>query len=644
MVILVASALAGTAAPPNIILITLDTTRADRMGFLGSARGLTPNLDVLARQSVVFTHAYAQAPMTTISHASILTGTYPQFHHVLDFAYSLEKELPYAPAILHDHGYRTGAFLGSLALDASVGAPGFDRGFDTYDAPFHAQDVWHDLRLSTMRRGSEVVGHDLNWLNQHPKGPFFLWVHLFDAHDPYDPPEPYRTRFAPELYDGGVAYEDSVVGTLLKALQTRGLYDRALIAVMADHGESLGAHGEDTHGVFLYDETIHVPLLIKLPAEAGAGKRIKNRVELLDVMPTILQAAKIDVPARVQRESLLELIQGESRAVDTWRDRPAYAQSDYPHIGYGWSALQSLRAGKYLYIQAPRRELYDEEADPRAEHNLATEMTAVSETIGDRLAEFRRKTSSNPESPAVVEDPTAQEKLIALGYIAGNDFSKARTVSQGADPKDNIKVVGEVHQAGVLMKAKHFDAALALLQQAIARNAGIPTLYFELGDCYRTLQQYDKAVLAFRQAVKLAPNATITRIELGLALEGKRDFAAAIPEFEKVVAAMPQSQEWRLELASAYSHTGRVPLAVQQYKKVLKVNPDNFYANLFLGRSLLLLGDATEAVPRLKKAVALHPEKPSPRRFLADAYAELGNKTDAERERAEALRVEAGAQ
>jgi len=610
------------------------------MGFLGSTQGLTPNLDALAHHSVVFTHAYAQAPMTTISHATILTGTYPQFHHVLDFAYSLAKDLPYAPAILHAGGYETAAFLGSLALDPAVGAPGFDRGFDTYDAPFHAEDVWHDRSPHTERRGSEVVAHALAWLNQHPKGPFFLWLHLFDAHDPYDPPEPYKTRYVSDPYDGGIAYEDAVVGTLLQQLKARGLYDETMIAVMADHGESLGAHGEETHGIFLYDETIHVPLVIKLPDEAAAGKRIESRVELVDVMPTMLQAAKVDVPAGVQGESLLELIQaGDGGASAAWRDRLAYAQSDYPHIGYGWSALQSLRTGKYLYVQTPRRELYDEAADPKSEHNLATEMAAVADTAGYRLQDFQRKTSSQRQSPRVMENPAAQEKLIALGYIAGNDFSKTGALGQGADPKDNIRVVQDVHEAGILMKAKRFDAALSMLQQAIATNPGIPTLYFELGDCYRALHQYDKAVPALRQTVELAPNSMVARIELGLALEQMRDFAAAIPEFEKVVAAMPQSQEWRLELASAYSHAGRLPQAIEQYQQVLKINPDNFFANLLLGRSLLLAGDATAAVPKLKRAAALHPEKPSPHRLLADAYVELGQKTDAERERAEALRL-----
>ncbi len=315
-----ASALAAPVPPPpNVILITVDTTRADRMGFLGSKLGLTPNLDTLARDSAVFTRAFSQVPITGPSHASILTGTYPQFHRVNDFQSPLAPELPYASEILRSHGYHTAAFVGSMVLDPQAGfARGFERGFDTYDAGFHRAQPGEDRYHSSERRGAEVVAHALAWLNQHPQGPFFMWVHLYDAHDPYDPPEPYKSKYASAPYDGEIAYADSAVGTLLSQLRERGLYDDAVIAVMADHGEALGEHGEDTHGIFLYDETIHVPLLIKLPGSAekrpdsaekhAAGKRIESRVELVDVLPTILQAVGISVPKEVQGESLLAMM------------------------------------------------------------------------------------------------------------------------------------------------------------------------------------------------------------------------------------------------------------------------------------------------------------------------------------------------
>ncbi len=294
---------------PNIILITLDTTRADRMGFLGSKKGLTPNLDEVAKSGVAFTHAYSHVPLTTASHTTILTGTYPQFNHVNDFGIPLSDKLPYLPDLLHKAGYHTGAFVGSLILDPLDGtAPGFDRGFDIYDADFHLRRHGMDRYKSVERRAGVVVDHALSWLSQVPNGPFFLWVHVYDAHDPYDPPSPYKEKYAADPYDGEIAYVDSCMGKLFAELKKHGLYDETMIAVMADHGESLGAHGENTHGVFLYDETLHVPLLIKLPLNRVAGKQVDTRVSLVDVAPTLLDEAGIAVPKEMQGESLAQII------------------------------------------------------------------------------------------------------------------------------------------------------------------------------------------------------------------------------------------------------------------------------------------------------------------------------------------------
>src|SRR5271163_4466998 len=267
----------GSAKPPNIVLITLDTTRADRMGFLGSTRGLTPNLDVLAKQSVVFTRAYAQVPLTTPSHAALLTGTYPQFSHVEDLGSPLAKDVPYLPDLLHQHGYHTAAFVGAQILDPRSTAPGFQRGFDVYDADFHQRKSGEDRYKSIERRAEDVANRALGWLSHHQQGPFFIWLHFYDPHDPYDPPEPFKTHFASAPYDGEIAYTDSVVGSFVEVLQKHGLYENTVIAVAADHGEAFGEHGEERHGMFLYDETIHVPLLLKLPGEKFAGQRVEAR-------------------------------------------------------------------------------------------------------------------------------------------------------------------------------------------------------------------------------------------------------------------------------------------------------------------------------------------------------------------------------
>src|ERR1700693_1981959 len=445
-----ASMLAAVAAPPNVILITLDTVRADRMGFLGSTLGLTPNLDALARHSVVFTHAYSQAPFTAPSHATILTGTYPQFHQVEDFQVPLAKDLPYAPAILKAHGYHTAAFVGAIVRDPTQGlAIGLDRGFDTYDAGFHLALPGEDHYSSTDRRGGVVVAHALAWLIKRPPGPFFIWVHLYDPHFPYEPLEPFKSRYKSAPYDGEIAYSDSALGKLLNYLRAHGLFENSVIAVMSDHGESLGDHGEEFHGFFLYDATIHVPLLVKLPGDRFAGKRIENQVGLVDVLPTILELIGIAVPLEVQGESLLGMMtkpkptpaaSGEAAPASS-PSRPQYSETEYGVRAYGWSGVRSLRIDKYLFIEAPRRELYDLASDPKAEHDVSATSKAVADTLQSQLDAFRRKTTNAGEAASSIIDPEAQEKLAALGYTAASTESAATAaMGMGADPKDKIEV------------------------------------------------------------------------------------------------------------------------------------------------------------------------------------------------------------
>ncbi len=651
--LLVVSGFALPLAPSqrNIILITVDTTRADRMGFLGSKLGLTPNLDGLARDSVVFTRAYSQVPLTAPSHATILTGTYPQFHHVNDFQVPLAADIPFAPAILRAQGYHTAAFVGSMVLDPHAGfARGFDRGFDTYDAGFRQANPGEDRYQTTERRGGDVVAHALAWLDKNPDGPFFIWVHLYDAHDPYDPPEPYKTKYASALYDGEIAYADSVVGKLLTQLRDRKLYDAATIALMADHGEALGEHGEDTHGFFLYDETIHVPLVIKLPGGSAAGKRIENRVRLVDVMPTILQTVGVAIPKEVQGESLLRMMKPE--AVDAVSaddgaasespstDRTAYAETDYPQVTYGWSPLRALRAGKYLYVKAPKQELYDQSVDPNAWHNLSTSAAAVTGTLEAQLTVFRKLTSSSTDAPKSTVDPEAQAKLAALGYVA-TDNSAARSSSKdaGADPKDKIEIANMVHRTYLLVDAQRYQEAIPLLEQLIAKEPETPLAYAQLGQSFFALKAYGKAIPVLRKAAAMRPEMTTPHYQLGVSLLETGDIAAAVPELEIVSAKIPHWEQPHLFLEMAYAQTGRMAESIKECEKVLEVDPDNYGTNLLLGRVLTLTGKPSAALSRLKKAAALDPTKPEPHTFMSEAYDKLGQKISATRERAAAKRL-----
>jgi arylsulfatase A-like enzyme/Flp pilus assembly protein TadD len=623
--------------PPNVILITLDTTRADRMGFLGSKRGLTPNLDVMARQGIVFTRAYSHVPLTTASHATILTGTYPQFNHVNDFGVPLSPKLPYLSELFHQHGYQTGAFVGSLILDPLDGtAPGFDRGFEIYDAGFHLRRPGADRYQTVERRGGVVVDHALAWLSLVPNKPFFLWVHLYDAHDPYDPPAPYKERYASQPYDGEIAYVDACVGKLLEALRKHALYDETLIAVMADHGESLGAHGENTHGVFLYDETLHVPLLIKLPLNRSAGRRIETRAGLVDVAPTILSVAGVSPPAEMQGQSLLPSLKAETvtSAVGAPEDRPAYAETDYPHRAFGWSALRALRTGKYLYIQTPDRELYNQSTDPEESHNLASSSQAVTDTLAAELADFRKKTSRAAVDLAK-PDPEQMQKLQALGYV-GSDANPSQDAQKltGIDPKARIEISNLLHDAMLDVEDSRYEAAIPLLQRTLETQPDMPVANMQYGIAQARLGHFDKALKPLQKAIATQPDNGMGHYQLGLALFETGDWKAAAPEFEAAVARAPRWADAHFSLAAVYARINRVPDAMTELDSTLSLSPDHYRANLLRGRILSLQGNPLGALNNLERATQVQPDSREAHLFLADAYAQLGREADAEREHA----------
>ena len=644
-------ATAGDSTHPNIILITLDTTRADRMGFLGSKRGLTPNLDAMARQGVAFTRAYAHVPITTASHTTILTGTYPQFNRVDDFGIPLSPRLPYLPDLLRAQGYHTGAFVGSLILDPLDGtAPGFDRGFEVYDAGFHLRRHGMDRYKSVERRAGDVVNHALAWLSQLPNGPFFLWVHLYDAHDPYDPPPPFKERFASQPYDGEIAYADSAVGKLVDEIRKHGLYDETLIAVMADHGESLGAHGENTHGIFLYDETLHVPLLFKLPASHSAGKKIDTRARLVDVAPTILQEAGLSIPKEMQGESLLPLMSKAAKAATASggvaanvlggapadEERPAYAETDYPHRAFGWSSLRALRTGKYLYIRAPDRELYNQAADPDAAHNLASGSKAVADTIAAQLDAFRSRTSQTLVELAK-PDAEQMQKLQALGYVS-SDAGPARDDEKlgGTDPKKKIDVSNLLHDAMFYVEDARYQEAVPLLKRVLAEEPEMPVANMQYGMAQARLKNYAEALPPLEKASKLLPDNGMGRYELGLALFETGDWKGAAPQFEAAVAKAPKWADAQFSLAAVYARIDRVPEAMEHLDTCLGLSPDHYRANLLRGRLLYLLGKPAEAVPNLQKAAAVEPNSKEAHSFLADAYGQLGQTAEEQVERTKA--------
>ncbi len=627
--------LTSAANQPSIILITLDTIRADRMGFLGSKRGLTPQIDALAQQSVVFERTYSQAPLTPVSHATILSGTYPRFHGVRDFGSRLPASAPYLPDLLRPRGYRTAAFVSSIILDPQNGfAPGFERGFDAYGAGFHRGKRGESRLGSIQRRGEETVARALEWLKKNREGPVFLWIHIWDAHDPYDPPSPFKERYANAPYDGCVAYVDATAGKLLAGLRTAGIYDDALVAVMGDHGESLGDHGENTHGVFLYDATIRVPLLIKFPKARFAGQRVAARTSLVDVAPTLLEAIRAPIPAAMQGQSLISLIGTKANG-----DRPSLAENEYSHRGYGWSSLESLRAGNFLFVRAPQPELYEQAVDPGEDRNLYEKNKLAAVKLAVQLDGFLKRAGANaPEEARATLDPKSVEKLRALGYVAS---SGGETASSTVDPKQHIQVANDLHDANLKIEEGKETTAIPLLERVVASDPQIPHAQYFLGAAYKEIRQYDKAILHLSKAIELVPDSMMAQYEMALALYEKGELKTSATHFEIVVDHSPDWTDARFSLAAVYARIDRLPEALSHLDITLELNPDHYRANLLRGRILALQGDPAAALPNLEKAVRLEPKSIEAHQFLADAYSQLGQELNAARERAEAARLKA---
>jgi arylsulfatase A-like enzyme len=540
--------LSAAANRPNIVLVTLDSARSDRMGFLGS-KNATPNLDALARQSIIFEHAYAQAPLTVASHATILSGTYPQTHGAGELGVMLATSLPYLPDLLHGYGYRTAAFVGSIQLDPRAGfAPGFARGFDLYDAGFHQVQPGETGAPSTERSASEVIARAATWLNRSGKAPFFLWVQLNGPHAGSKTP-----------YDRAITATDAALGKLISALRAQKVYENAVIVVAADHGESLGAHGEETHGIFLYDETIHVPLLIQLAQGQMAGKRIGGHVRLLDIAPTLLEIAGIPVPSQMQGQSLLRVAKGNPDA-----GQPVYSRSDFPQQAFGWGLLESWRAAKYLYVRAPKPELYDLSADPNATRNLAQSSKAVLETMAAQLAAFDSHfaRASQQNGPGLTS--TEMEKLASLGYVSILKAVSSDTAETGIDPKDTIAIANQTLGAGLALKEGKRDEAIAAFRKVLGVQPNVYLAHYGLGEALVEQRKYQDAMGHLHKAIELRPDSAWAHYEMGLALMNTNDFTTSAVHLEITTRQLPEFAAAHSALAKVYEHLGRREDAIRE--------------------------------------------------------------------------------
>jgi len=532
------------AASPDVILITLHSTRADHMGFLGAKRP-TASLDSLAKQSLVFEHAYAQTPLTLVSHTSLLTGTYPQTNQASEFGAPLSSSLPYLPDLFRARGYHAAAFVGTITLDPKNGsAPGFERGFSVYDAEPQAGA---NLNPSVDRRGDLVVTRALSWIAK-AKSPFFVWIELNDAQ-----------AASGTAYDGAMARIDAAVGKLTTSLRSAKRLDGTAILVTADHGESLGAHGEEGHGVFLYDETIHVPLLLKLPQSQLAGKRVASKVRLVDIAPTLLEVASIPVPSQMQGESLLRI------AKSSGADEPVYSRTDFPQRAFGWSSLESWRAGKYLYIRAPKPELYDLSTDAGATKNLAQSSKATLDTMAAQLDSFDRHFTASGKSTELSSSEV--QKLASLGYVGLQKSAGSSTAVTGTDPKDVISTANKVDAALQLLTAGDAGKAASALQTIVAAQPNLYLAQFGLGAALAKQQQFAPAVEHLHKAIELQPDSAWAHFYMGKSLLKTGDAKTAVVHLEIATTRLPENSEAHVLLAQAYEKLGRAEDAKKEKLK-----------------------------------------------------------------------------
>jgi arylsulfatase A-like enzyme/Flp pilus assembly protein TadD len=597
---------AGRQSKPDVFLITIDTLRADHVHCYGDKDIQTPTLDGLAKDGVRFSEAFTPSPITNTSHTTILTGLLPSSHGVTDFAIPLSPEFPTWAELLKGDGYHTAAFIGAVILDAKTLAPGLDRGFDYYDYfPAHPQTKERWGRVE--RRGMVVVEHAERWLNENRAGPHFVWVHLYDPHDPYEPPAPFSVTYKDRLYDGEIAYADSALGHFIGYLKKQGWYENSLIIVVGDHGEGLGEHHEDTHGIFLYDSTTHVPLILKLPGHAEAAKVVSAQVRTTDILPTVLDTLGIAPPAKKDGESLKPYY-----AADETGDRTAFGQTDYP-LRFGWAPLRSVRDGGFKFIEAPRPELYDLHSDPGELHNNYEPQSAEVQRLSKMLAPFAPK--------------------------AAGDSSPLPAI----DPKDKIEEQNLLHAALLASEDNRPDDARTALEAVVKRDPKSPVALLQLGQLELAAKNYAKAAEYLRGATELRPDDSAAALNYGQALEKLGDLPRARDALQATLKLNPGQFDARLLLGKVFLGLKDFSSAADQLEAALLVQADNVDAQLALAEAQIGQRNFDDAVQQLQEVTRAQPKNSRAFELLAEAYAGLGKNSQATQAKNRAVALRQGA-
>ena len=611
----------GARRPVNVLLISIDTLRADHLGAYGYAAAQTPAIDALARRGLRFTHASTVTPLTLPAHTSLLTGTFPAWHGVRDNGgFYVSDDQTTLAEVLKARGFRTGGFVGAFVLDARWGiAQGFDRYFDDFDL-----SKYEGRGLDAVQRpGSDVVDQAVAWLDEDRDRPFFAWVHLYDPHTPYDAPEPFRSRFPANTvgaYDAEIASADSQVARLLARLEASHRLDATLIVLVGDHGESLGEHQEQTHGFFIYDATIRIPLVIAGPGVPA--RQVDEVVRIVDVMPTILDEVGAAVPRAVQGASLRPL--GDGRRLDLL----AVAETYYPRYHYGWSDLQAIADGRYKLVAAPRRELYDLRDDPGETHDVAASNTARADALERGLRDMLgRLASREPQKAPQPMDPDAEERLRALGYVGGSVSPRNLEDKPRGDPKDTIRLYNVLHRAAQDSVEGRLDEAIAKVNHALAEDPNIVEGHTMLGNLYSKAKRYDEAVRAYQAALQLDPVHQGAAFSLALAYKQMGRLADAETGFARAQELDPRSgkNDWQLaDLAMQRGDHAKASAVLEATLRDKKVDRPAFLVKL--AEAQIEEKKYDEAARNLQQAIVARPD-------AAMAHYDLGLIAEARDER-----------
>ena len=552
----------------NVLLISIDTCRADYLSCYGYDGPTTPNIDGVAAEGTLFENVIAPVPLTLPAHSSMFTGMDPPSHGVhLNLGYQLSKSKLTLAEMLEAKGFTTGAIVSAAVLDASGGV---DQGFDTYEDDFSGTDTAHGV---PERKAGEATRRALEWLEKHKsKKNFFLFLHYYDPHSEYVPPEPFASRFADNPYAGEIAYTDHAIGQVLAKLKELSLYDSTLIIVTGDHGEMLGEHGEAEHGYFVYESAIKVPLIFKLP-EAHKSQRINDLVGIIDIVPTVCSMLGITVPKDLQGQDLSGYFRGKT---PDEVQRHLYCESMYPSE-FEANSLLSLSSLRFKYIQTTRPELYDLIKDPSESSNLIEKEQHRSKVMQEMLAQLLEESVRMvPGSKTDIDVETIQ-RLQSLGYIGGSAPDADYSFDQSKpDPKDLIEFYGYWEHGISLREEDKHDEAIEVLTEAIKLNPKFAKAYHNRGSSYHRKAEYDLAIRDYSRAIELSPDFALSYSNRGKSYASKGDYEQALRDFAKAIELDPKEKTFYIDQGLAYLDTGDYDLAIRSLNKSIRLKPANF--------------------------------------------------------------------